>query len=596
MTSWLVSRPTHHSPFHPCSPTNYVVDQRRFSLLWDNDTIQKRLQTEWYKDVKQIDADLYHATTRLSATVAAGAAGLSGVSAILEEISRLAQRRQETKSIQKSADRITNRGPGAPRFYSEVIVERLQEVQRLVATDQPLQDGVDALINAVVNFDTTSAPSDVTATTAHAAATNGTNAGRGSGRVATSDGVAAALPAASAGPGPGTAQPHQSSASSFALAPPVSGFAATASGSNAAGGALLLPTQFSMRFTHVGNEAATVANPTHTGVVAARLEAGFAGAIASAGITAVHAAEGDLQIVRMIEGSVIVTFVAHLVQRGEGGVLHPSDVVSRVQAGLRQMSPAVLATHFPGLRLDREFTRAQELTSAQLAELIPRAPTADGLSGFAAENATLRAELGALIPSLRTDRDRLYTQNRKYRRVIDESGGDATAMIAQAAAVSAVDGSYEADDGGEHAAAADAHVYGPIHEDAHTYGPIGGGGGDVGDLASAVDSDEDDEGEMDERDYAEDGEYEDEPEDAEWWSKIAMPHPSPVVSIGSLGPARSTATDGEGDGKLPAHAIADGVKLRQGKSGLELDGEPLMLENPYITEADVHRLSLVQII
>lgn len=139
----------------------------RFNMLWQNDVIQNRLVTDWYKDVRQIDAALHSAAAQLSSAMCFGSGGMAAVTvmATMEEIARLVESRAATKSIQKSTARTTSKQAlGAQAFYIANIQEKLQLAQEAASEKSSMSTAITKLVDAVINFRRTDTPAPGPAT------------------------------------------------------------------------------------------------------------------------------------------------------------------------------------------------------------------------------------------------------------------------------------------------------------------------------------------------------------------------------------------------------------------------------------------------
>ena len=142
----------------------------RFAALWHNQVIQKRLATDWYKDVRKIDMGLSLAAGRIrqdallalrGRIAGASASGVAGdgkqpldLKSAYADIQTLANARSDLKPIQKAAARVT-KTPGSPRFYVDGIIRSLTDCMDAVGDNvrPPPPEKHNALLMAISNCD-----------------------------------------------------------------------------------------------------------------------------------------------------------------------------------------------------------------------------------------------------------------------------------------------------------------------------------------------------------------------------------------------------------------------------------------------------------
>jgi len=423
----------------------------RFDALWHTDAIQLRLATQWYKEVRRIDIELGKQSEKLQAC-AGLAAGHAQVKEIIKTMRGLEAARSSLKPIQKASARITEKTDG-PQFYAEGIKKVLVACAEATRTAPIPASILKRLQTAVVNYPLVlcpqldgaskellaispfAVPCDMPADWKAALKCRNGNSKTTSKASAAKRGgggskKAAAGPAVGANVGEGTIkiEPVDATMSTGGGGGGAAGAAGAAGGGGGGGGgaaadspgeALLIPTQFNLRFTHVGSEIASLAAPSHQSMVEVGVEAGFADMVQASGAPELYIEDG-LQIVKMEPGSIVVVVVQHLVQpiptTDSAGAekVAPDTAVARLQAALRAMPQELLQAVYPNLTLDPTATCVQQLTSAELAALV-EVPDAGGLSFVSAQNATLRGELLTLLKPLMVQRTRWLAANRKLQ-------------------------------------------------------------------------------------------------------------------------------------------------------------------------------------
>ena len=402
----------------------------RFDALWHNDAIQLRLATQWYKEVRRIDIDLKKQSEKLQAC-AGLAAGHPQIKEIIKTMRGLEVARSSLKPIQKASARITEKSDG-PQFYAEGIKKVLAACEEATRTTPIPASILKRVQAAVVNYPLVispqlegaskellaispfAVPCDVPADWKAARKCRNGNSKTSAGKRGGVGNKKAAGLVEDVHMGT-----HTSAAAAAAGAAQI-GLADGAGGAAAGdspGEALLIPTQFSLRFTHVGSEEASLAEPSHRSMVEVGVEAGFADMVQASGTSDVYIDDG-LQIVKMDPGSIVVVVVQHLVQPIPTGdaagaeKVAPDAAVARLQAALRAMPQELLQAVYPDLTLDPTATCVQQLTSAELAALA-EVSDAGGLSFVSAQNASLRGELLTLLKPLMLQRTRWLAANRK---------------------------------------------------------------------------------------------------------------------------------------------------------------------------------------
>eukprot|EP00729_Bicosta_minor_P031372 gene31372-27609_t len=151
----------------------------RFAALWHNEIIQKRLSTDWYKDVRKIDMGLSLAAGRIrqhgGAVIGKQSSSAGGkaeqqlqqqqpagvrpaldLKAAYADIETLANARSALKPIQKAAARVTQIN-GSPTFYVDGIISSLAECVQAVGvphnkkSQSSPSDTQNALLSAISN-------------------------------------------------------------------------------------------------------------------------------------------------------------------------------------------------------------------------------------------------------------------------------------------------------------------------------------------------------------------------------------------------------------------------------------------------------------
>ena len=112
--------------------------------MWEDASVQTRVATDWYKDVRRMDESLIAMVEELQ-QCGRGKVNL----AILEKLRDLAHKRQDLKPIQKAQERFErgNVGGPAPLFYADAILKAVE----LVAQSQG-RATYDGVVEAVLGL------------------------------------------------------------------------------------------------------------------------------------------------------------------------------------------------------------------------------------------------------------------------------------------------------------------------------------------------------------------------------------------------------------------------------------------------------------
>lgn len=500
----------------------------RFTLMWDDPVVRQRVNTDWYKDVRAIDEELVAKARQL---VELGEGGNGPViKGLCDEIHELCTTRNANSGIRKTKIRLlkvagaTGSGPGPGLF-----ADKVQEAAAVASAAQSAFS-FRALENAVLSV---GSAADIMPDVATLERVPGLQLDAGAEMSAMSMELDFNdVPSLGPGAFPG-------------ILDDVFGNAAGSSAGSARGAAFL-PTQIEMRFTHVEGTPAHIADPSQAALCKVGLEAGFANLIADCEIPGLGA--DKIHITGTREGSIIISFVVHLVQRKT--IVNPDELVSRVQEKIRSLTPEALKMLFPGLDVDAEFTSVRQLTSAELGAIVSQKAQTQNISAVATENLNLWSQLNSMVAPLREQCELLEQENRKLRRTLQDLDVSTAAAPGGAASSPAT------------AAAADTTTTTPRSPYAV--------------LTSPSTSEEEFDGFSD-------------PEDASWWGgeETAPELPAKVTKVAAVPPKVETVTP-----NMKLMSIDSQEKLRDAsKTGAELTGTPRM--NHYVDEAVMKRFSQI---
>ena len=366
--------------------------------MWEDESVQNRVATDWYKEVRRVDESLIAIVEGLQQ-------GDEMVNrATLDKLKLLAQNRRDLKPIQKAQERFGkgNAGGPAPFFYADAVLRAVE-----IGIQSGAKATYDGIIEAVLGLRQDDQKPSVQSLEAVGAAPAFPRQMKPTHDLSNFIDVDQLLFSYGASQGGSTPFRALVGASSDAAIPVGAGVGAREFPS--------IPAQFQLRFTDVDGQPAHVHNAAQKSLVQIGTEVAFPSLLEASGVDDLFT-EGAIDFVGFEEGSIIVTFVVNMVQSKTS--IPPAELFVRVQQSLRAMTPETLQALMPGLTLDAEFTRVKQLTPAELAGLVRQERPADSLFAVATENVSLRSALIRMARPLREQRNQLVAENRKHRRVL----------------------------------------------------------------------------------------------------------------------------------------------------------------------------------